>query len=94
MQEQSKETTENSWYIFHNLARYKSPYFLGKGKRGSKFLCVLGGRKDTAQGGLLDSGVMQNNRTKTRGTLQSSERKWMDFGIVGFSSPEGQPGLM
>lgn len=40
MQEQSKETTENSWYVFHDLARYKSPYFLGKGKRGSKFLFV------------------------------------------------------
>lgn len=37
MQEQSKETTENSWYVSHDLARYKSSYFLGKGKRGSKF---------------------------------------------------------
>lgn len=40
MQEQSKETTEISWYVFHNLNRYKSPYFLGKGKMGSKFLFV------------------------------------------------------
>lgn len=41
-QGQSKEITENSWYVFHDLARNKSPHCLGKGKRGAKFLFIPG----------------------------------------------------
>lgn len=39
-QGQSKEITENSCYVFHDLARNKSPHCLGKGKRGAKFLFI------------------------------------------------------
>lgn len=61
VQGQSREITEDSWYVFHEWARNKSPHLLGKGKRGAKFLYIPRGERKILKKktGLLNDGLMQ-----------------------------------